>query len=178
MAEEDEQAPEESGGGKKKLLIIIIVGIVLIGLSVGGTLVAINMLGDDPAAVTAEGGGDGEGEGAPVEEVVEAKPAIYYPLKPTIIVNFNARGRQRFLQADVSLMVRDDDVVGAIEEHSTMLQHGLLMLFGGQDYGELQTPEGKELLRQMALEEVQSLLEQEIGKPGVEQVLFTNFVMQ
>ena len=75
-------------------------------------------------------------------------------------------------------MVREEDVVAAIEEHSTMLQHGLLMLFSGQDYGELQTAEGKELLRQMALEEVQRMLEQEIGKPGIEQVLFTNFVMQ
>lgn len=178
MAEENEESSEESGGGgKKKLLILIVVGIVLIGLSVGGTLMAIGMFSEEPPA--AAEGGEASGEAAAAEEVVEtAMPAIYYPLKPTIIVNFNARGRQRFLQADVSLMVREDDVVAAIEEHGTMLQHGLLMLFGGQDYGELQTPEGKELLRQMALEEVQRMLEQEIGKPGVEQVLFTNFVMQ
>jgi len=177
MAEENEEASEESGGGKKKLLIMIVVGIVLIGLSVGGTLMAIGVFSDE-APATAEGGETSAEAEAPAEEVVESMPAIYYPLKPTIIVNFNARGRQRFLQADVSLMVREDDVVAAIEEHGTMLQHGLLMLFGGQDYGELQTPEGKELLRQMALEEVQRMLEQEIGKPGVEQVLFTNFVMQ
>ncbi len=172
---EDEEGVEESGGGKKKLIIMIVVGLVLVGLSVGGTLFALKMMGGDEDIAT---GGDaaGEADAAPVEEV--RKPAIYFPLKPTIIVNFNARGRQRFLQAEVSLMVRDEDVVAAIEEHSTMLQHGLLMLFSGQDYSELQTAEGKELLRQMALEEVQRMLEQEIGKPGVEQVLFTNLVMQ
>jgi len=174
MAEDDTEVEEESGGGKKKLIIMIVVGLVLVGLSVGGTLFALQMLGGDEAAE----GGDPAAveEGAPVEEV--KLPAIYFPLKPTIIVNFNARGRQRFLQAEVSLMVREEDVVAAIEEHSTMLQHGLLMLFSGQDYSELQTAEGKELLRQMALAEVQGMLEQEIGKPGVEQVLFTNFVMQ
>ncbi len=173
---EDEEGVEESGGGKKKLIIMIVVGLVLVGLSVGGTLFALKMMGGDED--TTSGGGDAvsEADAAPVEEV--RKPAIYFPLKPTIIVNFNARGRQRFLQAEVSLMVRDEDVVAAIEEHSTMLQHGLLMLFSGQDYSELQTAEGKELLRQMALEEVQRMLEQEIGKPGVEQVLFTNLVMQ
>lgn len=171
---EDEEGVEESGGGKKKLIIMIVVGLVLVGLSVGGTLFALKMIGGDEG--TAGEDAADEVDATSVEEV--RKPAIYFPLKPTIIVNFNARGRQRFLQAEVSLMVRDEDVVAAIEEHSTMLQHGLLMLFSGQDYSELQTAEGKELLRQMALEEVQRMLEQEIGKPGVEQVLFTNLVMQ
>ncbi|MGH1371891.1 MAG: flagellar basal body-associated FliL family protein [Cellvibrionaceae bacterium] len=174
MAEDNEEV-EESGGGKKKLIMMIVVGLVLVGLSVGGTLFALKMMGGDAPAE----GEAGEAAAADAEPVVEEKlPAIYFPLKPTIIVNFNARGRQRFLQAEVSLMVREEDVVAAIEEHSTMLQHGLLMLFSGQDYAELQTAEGKELLRQMALDEVQRTLEQEIGKPGVEQVLFTNFVMQ
>ena len=176
MAEENaESQPENAGGGKKKLILLVVIGLLLVGLAVGGTLVALKFLGGDE---TAQSTADAEAEAAAAEEEARSLPAIYYPLKPTIIVNFNARGRQRFLQADVSLMVREDDVVAAIEEHSTMLQHGLLMLFGGQDYTELQTAEGKELLRQLALEEVQRLLEQEIGKAGVEQVLFTNFVMQ
>ena len=170
---EDSTPQENSGGGKKKLIIMVLIGLVLIGISVGGTMFALEMLnGDDETSLEQTGE-----EGEEAEEEVR-KSAIYYPLKPTIIVNFNARGKQRFLQADVSLMVRDEDVVAAIEEHSVMLQHGLLMLFSGQDYGELQTAEGKELLRQMALGEMQRLLEQEIGKPGVEQVLFTSFVMQ
>lgn len=173
MADEDNQAPE-SGGGKKKLILMIVVAVVLIGLSVGGTLMAIKLLDGSDGEQAAGGAADEVSA-----EVVEVKkPAIYYPLKPNIIVNFNARGKQRFLQAEISLMVRDDEVVAAIEEHSAMLQHSLLMLFSGQDYGELQTAEGKELLRQMALAEIQGLLEQEIGKPGVEQVLFTGFVMQ
>ena len=171
----EDEAPEEgegSGGGSKKIILLAVIGLVLVALSVGGTLFALQMMGGDEEAASEE---MAEGE----EEAEEVKaPAIYYPLKPTIIVNFNARGKQRFLQADVSLMVREEDVVAAIEEHSTMIQHGLLMLFSGQDYGELQTPEGKELLRQLSLEEVQRMLEQEIGKPGVEQVLFTNLVMQ
>ncbi len=180
MAEDQDENQEagaeaEAGakGGKKKLIMLIVVGLVLVGLSVGGTLVALTMMGGEEDQAIAEGEA-----GAAEEAEPELAPAIYYPLKPTIIVNFNARGRQRFLQADVSLMVRENDVVAAIEQHSTMLQHSLLMLFSAQDYSELQTPEGKELLRQLALEEMQTRLQQEMGKPGVEQVLFTNFVMQ
>lgn len=173
MAEEEQTEDQEGGGGKGKLIMLVVLALVLVGLSVGGTILALSFLGGDEEAEVSE-----EEAAAAAEVVEEAKPAIYYPLKPTLLVNYNVRGRQRFLQADLSLMVRDDDVVAAIEQHSAMLQHSLLMLFGSQEYTELQTAEGKELVRQMALDEIRRLVEQEIGKPGVEQVLFTNLVMQ
>ena len=59
-----------------------------------------------------------------------------------------------------------------------MIRNSLVLLIGGQIFSEIQTAEGKELLRQQCLQEVQRLLEKEIGKPGVEQVLFTSFVIQ
>jgi len=172
---EDNLSGAAAGGGRKKLILLVVMALVLVALSVGGTFAAMRLLANDPLATDAEA--EGETEAAAEQEVVKA-PAIYYPLKPTIIVNFNARGKQRYLQAEVSLLVRDNDVVAAIEEHSMMLQHGLLMLFSGQDYTQLQTAEGRQLLRQQALAEVQRLLQIEIGKPGVEQLLFTNLVMQ
>lgn len=173
MADENspEEGEEKAGGGKKKIILLAAVGVALIALSVGGTLLALSML-SPPEEVA----GDAAAEEV-VEEAVRA-PAIYYPLKPPIIVNFNARGRQRYLQAELTLMTREDDVVATIEMHMPMIRNSLVLLFGGQIYDELQTAEGKELLRQEALAEIQRLLEQEIGKPGVEQVLFTNFVMQ
>lgn len=176
MAEDNEDI-EDMGTSKKKILIMVVIGIVLMGLSAGGTLMALGMLsGDSEVAGTVDGEPVGEDGGEAQEEV--KKPAIYYPMKPAMIVSFNVRGRQRFLQAEISLMTRDQSSLADIEEHSALLQNGLLMLFSGQDYGELQTPEGKELLRQQSLQEIQKLLEQETGKPSVEQVLFTAFVMQ
>ena len=75
-------------------------------------------------------------------------------------------------------MARENQVIEAIELHMPMIRNSLVLLFGGQIYEELQTAEGKELLRQQALEQLQALLQQEIDQPGIEQVLFTNFVMQ
>ncbi len=49
--------------------------------------------------------------------------------------------------------------------------HTVVRTPNGNDYG-------KDILRQQALDEVQRVLEEETGEPGVEQVLFTNFVMQ
>ena len=179
MAEdtEKEEKPAEKTGAKKKLLPLLLIGLLLVGLSVVGTLVALNMLSPDEPSTTeaAEEGESGEGaEGG----VPAKKSAIYFPLKPPIIVNFQSRGRQRFLQAEVTLMAREDDVIAAIEIHMPMIRNSLVLLLGGQIYEELQTPEGKELLRQQALEEIQALMMNEINKPGIEQVLFTNFVMQ
>lgn len=174
--------PEETGGAEgedgkgsslKKMLLLALLALIIIGLSVGGTLFALKMLSDEPEVMGEDG------EAAEGEDVVEVKKeAIYYPLKPPIIVNFDARGRQRFMQAEITLLTRDTDVIPAIELHMPMIRNALVILIGGQHYEDVQTAEGKELMRIQCLEELQMLLEKEIGKPGVEQVLFTNLVMQ
>jgi flagellar FliL protein len=179
MAEENEAPEEGGGGGKKKMILFIVLGIVLIALTVGGTLFAVKMLTPEPEPEVAL---DENGQPLPVdgaeEEPAKRNPAIYFPMKPPIIVNFQARGRQRFMQVDVSLMTREDDVVEAIEVHMPMLRNSLVLKFGGQVYEALQTEEGRELLRQESLKELQDLIEKEIGKPGIERLLFTNLVMQ
>lgn len=161
---------EKPKGGKKKWILLALLVVGIIALSVGATIAALKFLGPQPEpeeAVSTE-------EQAPPPPT----PAIYYPLKPAIVVNFSVRGRQRFLQVELTLMTRDGAVVSAIELHQSMIRNALIMLIGGQSFEELQTAEGKELLRQNCLQEIQRLLQQEIGQPGIEQVLFTDFVMQ
>ena len=62
--------------------------------------------------------------------------------------------------------------------HMPLIRNELNMLYSGQVYEELQTDEGREKLRQQSLEAIQKVMRKEIGRPGVEQVLFTNLVMQ
>jgi flagellar FliL protein len=52
-----------------------------------------------------------------------------------------------------------------------------VLLLSRQIYEDLVPNEGKEALRQQALAEVQSVLEAQIGKPGVDDLYFSNFVM-
>ncbi|MCY1458553.1 Flagellar basal body-associated protein FliL [compost metagenome] len=59
-----------------------------------------------------------------------------------------------------------------------VLRNKLVMLFSGQNFDTLVTPVGKEMLRQQATATVQELAKQETGELAVEQVLFTNFVLQ
>jgi len=172
MAENDQntEQPAAESGGKKKLIYLIILAVVVAAMSVGGTLAALKFLApaspqESDAAVESD-------------EPPPPPPAIYYPLKPSILANFEYRGRQRYLQLDITLLMRDDEVISAIETHMPMIRNGLNMLISGQLYEELQTAEGKEILRQQCLQEIQRLLQQEINNPGVEQVLFTSFILQ
>ena len=177
MADEEEntESQEKPKGSKKKLIIFIVVALLLVGASVGGTLFALKMLSPEPEVAL-----ELDADGNPIEEVVEEikGPAIYFPLRPALIVNYDVRGRQRFLQAEISIMSREEDVIAAVELHMPMIRNSLILLFSGQTYDELQTDEGRELLKLDSLKALQNIMQQEIGKPGIEKILFTNFVMQ
>jgi flagellar FliL protein len=179
--ENSEEAKPKSN--KKKLIFFVLLVLSLIVISIGGTLLVVKFLTPEPESVVEfdEDGNPIEPVLEPEAEVEELKPklaAIYFPLKPALIVNYQARGRQRFLQAEITIMAREDDVIEAVEMHMPMIRNSLILLFSGQVYEELQTDEGRELLRQAALAELQTIIEKELGKPGIEKVLFTNLVMQ
>jgi flagellar FliL protein len=149
---------------RKKYILIAVAAIALIGISVGGTLAVVGL---------------GSSDAAPAAQAATVKkPAIYYALPPAFVVNFSVAGRQRFLQTDVSLLIRDTDVSAALDLHKPAIRNSLVMLFSAQNFDTLQTIEGKEALREQALTNVQAVLQKEIGKAGVEQILFTSFVMQ
>lgn len=169
----DEAAGEAAEGGAKssklkKIILIVVAALLLVGISVGLTLFLTGALNKDKEA---------EAEPA-AEEVEQHVPAEYLPLQPAFVVNYTVKGRQRYLQVGVSLMYREADVSEAVKKHMPVIRNRLVMLFGGESFEQLQTPEGKDALRQKALAALQEILEKEIGKPGIEEVLFTDFVMQ
>lgn len=162
----DEENTEEQGGGKGKLIIFAAIALVLVGVSIGGTLFATGFFSADEEIA---------------EEAVEEEldlPAIYYSLQPKFQTNYRVDGRQRFLQAALTLVTREQDVIDAIELHSPLIKSRIVTLLGQQEFATLHKNEGRETLRQASLEAIQSILNEEIGKPGVENVLFTDFVMQ
>lgn len=158
-----------AGFGVVKVIVLVIVGLVLIAATVIGTLYFLGVFG----------GGEELAKPAAEQEQSAALPsAIYYPIKPPFIINYQVRGRQRFLQVSVTVMTRESDAMDAVKMHLPLIKSRLNLLFGGESYEELHTAEGKELLRQKALAEIQDILQEEIGKPGIEQVLFEDFIMQ
>ncbi|PTS82743.1 flagellar basal body-associated protein FliL [Pseudomonas sp. HMWF032] len=169
------QAPadgEAKPAGKMKLIIIIAIAVLLaVGLSAGGTWFFLSKKDDGAADKAKE-----EVAAEPAAPVKQA--AIYEELAPAFVVNFNHQGRARYMQVSVALMTRDQVALDALKVHMPVLRNRLVMLFSSQDFASLISPVGKEMLRQQATASVQELAEKEVGKVTVEQVLFTNLVLQ
>ena len=166
------EGAEAKPAGKMKLIIIIVIAVLLaVGLSVGGTWFFLSKKNDGAAE---------EAKAAAVAEpaVPVKQAAIYEELAPAFVVNFNHQGRARYMQVSVALMGRDKAELDALHEHMPVLRNNLVMLFSGQDFEALSTPVGKEMLRQQTTASVQALAQKETGKMAVEQVLFTNIVLQ
>ena len=152
--------------GKLKLILLLVLALLLaIGLSVGATWFFLHKADStpevDPASVT------------------NVKPAaIYEPLAPAFVVNFNQNGRQRYMQVSITMQGRDQAALDALKVHMPVIRNNLVMLFSGQPFEALSTPVGQEMLRQKATASVQEVAQKEVGKLVIDQMLFTNFVLQ
>ncbi|AMB85314.1 flagellar basal body-associated protein FliL [Pseudomonas agarici] len=168
MAKSEAAAVKEPvGQGKLKLIIVIILALLLaIGLSVGATWYFMHNAQSKVAAT-------------PAEASTTQQPAIYESMAPPFVANFkDANGRQRYLQVSITMMARNSADLEALKVHMPVIRNNLVMLFSGQTYETLATPVGQELLRQKATASVQEVAQKEIGKVVVEQLLFTNYVLQ
>jgi flagellar FliL protein len=87
-------------------------------------------------------------------------------------------GKRHYMQAFIEAKSRDPVVDEALKLHMPLIVARLNALFATQAFEELQTLEGKQALRTEATALVQSIMQEKIGQPGVETILFTNFVMQ
>lgn len=112
------------------------------------------------------------------QEEDKSAPAMYYAFDPPFIVNFDDDQAVRFLQLQMQAMARDQAVLDAVKLHEPLIRNNLLMLMNGRDYKSLMDRDGKEKLRQECLKEIQRILTKETGKSGVEDLLFTSFVVQ
>ncbi|TQV82735.1 flagellar basal body rod protein [Exilibacterium tricleocarpae] len=119
-----------------------------------------------------------EAEGEASEEAPAKAPSIYIPLKPAFVVNYGGKGRLRYLRAELSVRVSNISAAGSVRHHMPFIRNNLVLLFSRQKDEDIDTQEGKELLRLAALEEVRSIIELEDEESGVVDLYFNNFVIQ
>ncbi len=153
--------------GKLKLILLLVLALLLaIGLSVGATWFFLHKSDSKPAT-------------EPAAAAANVKqPAIYESMSPAFVVNFNQNGRQRYMQVSITMQARDQAALEALKVHMPVIRNNLVMLFSGQAFESLATPVGQEMLRQKATASVQEVAQKEVGKLVVDQLLFTNFVLQ
>ncbi|HTV86110.1 MAG TPA: flagellar basal body-associated FliL family protein [Dyella sp.] len=163
MASAEEIQEENAAGKKRGSRMPLMVGVM-----------AVLLLG---------GGGawwfTGHGQKAANAEAAAAKaPELFVPLDPAFVVNFQDQDSTRYLQVGVTVMTHDPAAVQAVKDSDPVIRNALVMLFSSQTYAGLSNTAGKVKLQNQALDAVRKVVADKIGKPDVDALYFTSFVMQ
>ncbi|MBM5099898.1 flagellar basal body-associated protein FliL [Vibrio parahaemolyticus] len=167
MAEEQLQGAD-APKGKSKLLIIIIAVVVLLG---GGGAAAFFLMGSDDSAQAAEAESQ-------QTQAAAASPIAYVNLPQPFIFNVTGDRRDRLVQIKAQLMVRGSENEQLARYHSPLVESSLLSTFASATVEQLRSPTGRVELRDRASEDIKAALNAAVGKPVIEKVLFTDFVIQ
>lgn len=186
MAEQDlELDTDVEGGGKsKKKLFIIIGAVVVILLGAVGGMFAMGMFGGDDAPTEETAGEEGEsgdeksedGEEGGEEEIGEE--ALYLPLEPPFVLNFEGKSRVKYMQIALVAMSRNKKAIDMAKTHNPAIRNELTFLLSGQKFDEIVTADGKEQLKEEIMDTINAILKENGVGSGLEKIYFTSFVMQ
>jgi len=201
--ENGKEDTKASAGISKKLLFIVVGGMLLLMVvGIGATVFIMRSLQDEVTLEKLvdqklevhddkkESHKEDSSEDKSKEEVDKkeedekegdenaAHKIIYIPIIPEFVVNFHGEDRQHFLQLEMSASTLDAGLDRNMRAHMPLIRNSIVMLLGAQSYESMKTIEGKNALREKALGSVQEILKKETGSKGVEEIYFTEFVMQ
>lgn len=138
--------------------------------------------------MSGEGHGGGEGAGASahkpgkgVDLPAPANPAAYqasyFQLQQPFMSNMS--DTDAFAQISIAVSTYYDmRVVEAIKTHEMAIRSQVLMMLAQQPEAMLSTPEGKRQLQGKIKAIINDVLKQKTGYSGIDNVYFTNFVIQ
>jgi flagellar FliL protein len=172
-------APKKSGGGVVGMLVNGVgIFVLSLGAVITGGIVNHKLHPPQEFELDADGKLTIKKVEAHAEEGAAVKQTLYLALDPPLIVNFPDSDAVRFLQVTITVMAHEQAVLDAVAKYNPVIRNNLITLMSGRDSQAMMTREGKEKLRQEALKEVQAILKKENGAPGIEDLLFTSFVVQ
>ncbi|WP_404971443.1 flagellar basal body-associated protein FliL [Vibrio campbellii] len=166
MVEEQLQGAD-APKGKSKLLIIIIAVVVLL---LGGGAAAFFLMGSDEPAQAAQA--------EQTQAQTAAAPIAYVNIAQPFIFNVTGDRRDRLVQIKAQLMVRGSENEQLARYHSPLIESSLLSTFASATVEQLRSPTGRVELRDRASDDIKAALNAAVGKPVIEKVLFTDFVIQ
>lgn len=180
--DESKGAKKKSSGGMKKIILIVMLSLVVVTISIVGTLFATGAFsGKSPEAgtekeVAAKKKADEKADSKADPKVI--KEVFYESLTPPFVVNFEDKNYVRFLQVSVDVMAESQVAIDNIKKHMPVIRNNIVFILGEVTYTDISTREGKEGLRKRILKDVQGVLKERAGDESVKELFFTSFVMQ
>ena len=93
-------------------------------------------------------------------------------------MNFSDGKQIRYLQVSIVAMSHDPQAIEGLKTHMPVVRNNLILLLSNLNFETLNSVAGKKKLQQEALAEIQNIMKEKTGKPGIEEIYFTGFVMQ
>ena len=165
MAADEAKAAEKSKGSSMKLIIIIVLVVVLgAGGFVGYTMFMKKDTGGDAGQTQAE-----------EKKTRAAKPKILMPMESFIVNLLDKTGvGRRYLKITLQLEVGSNEQVMQLVSFKTQMRDAVLMLLSTLTFADINSMEGKMELKQELLHR----LNQVVGNKYINQIYFTEFVVQ
>ncbi|MET0249551.1 MAG: flagellar basal body-associated FliL family protein [Sphingobium sp.] len=134
--------------------------------------------GGEHGAAGAHGGGPhGKGIDLPAPSNPAAYQATYFQLQQPFTSNM--ADTDAFAQLSVAVSTYYDlRVIDAIKTHEMAIRSQVLMMLAQQPQEVLDTPQGKQELQKKIRVIINDVLKQKTGYGGIDNVYFTNFVIQ
>lgn len=182
-----DEAPAKKGGIIKKILnkqVLIMVGalIVVVAISVATTMMLTggksDNMDEDAEEMVADEGADKADKKKKKKKKGAKSEATYFSMEPAFVVNFADKSGLRYLQITMEALVSDPLVIEEIKKHKPIIRNNIVLLLSSLTYDVISTREGKQKIRADVLKEIQKVLQEKTGEPGVEAVYFTSFVVQ
>ncbi len=114
----------------------------------------------------------------PSGKTIKSQPAIYLDLEPSFVANFEYKDTLRYLQANISIMARDQAVIDQAILHMPTIRDRVLTLLSNRTYAELSGPARKEKLRLEMLIALRKIVGTSKSGHSIDTVYFTGYVMQ
>lgn len=197
MANEDleVEVEEQKKGGLVKVLLFVIIGILIIAMSIGGTLFLTGFFDSKPVIVDENGNvvvqQDGDESGDPIdpnapkalEKVAKEQPEgqkfdqLYNEMERSFTVNL--LGSKQFCQFTMGFMTHyDQRIVDNVYKHELAIRSAIIMEVSTYSSDVLTTVSDKQLLANAIKTRINQVLIGYEDFGGIEEVFFTEFVIQ
>ena len=126
---------------------------------------------------TDTGGSKGKGVDLPRPKTLASYQATYFQIPAPFTSNL--ADSDAFAQISIAVSTYyDNRVIQAIQTHELAIRSEVLMMLAQEQEVDLATPQGKEKLQGKLVKIINDVLKQKTGYGGVDNVYFTNFVIQ
>lgn len=86
--------------------------------------------------------------------------------------------RLSFVQIKADMLVRDENNIDLVKLHMPALRHQIILMLSEQDAAKMKSPLDREKLRKEITAKIRSVFKDLAGEDDIEDVLFSNFLVQ